>query len=129
MYQCIDNTLYLLFLRNSLKGIICLNKPLQSDSAELLKLLQDLDNLPYSTLQRIAIPKQLKKACKQDLCNFQFKDHLIPPECISFGFYFNQLGVNCSPENLLTIKERCKDFRKKFTEKLQLRIPTNMKIL
>ena len=98
MYRCIENELYLLFLRKSLKKVIGLNELFQSDSAEPLKLLQELNDLLYSTLQKIVVPQQLEKANKEDLCTFQYKDYLMPADCILFGFYFNQLSSECNPE-------------------------------
>ena len=129
MYRCIENELYLLFLRESLKKVIGSNKLFQSDSAEPLKLLQELNDLLYSTLQKIVVPQQMEKANKQDLCTFQFKNYLMPADCISFGFYFNQLSSKCNPENLLVIKNICRDSLIKLAEELQKQVPQNIKVL
>ena len=82
MYRSIENKLYLLFLRESLRKVIGLNKLFQSVSAEPLKLLQESNDLLYSTLQKIVVSQQLEKANRQYLCKFQFKSYLMPADCI-----------------------------------------------
>lgn len=57
MYSDDRNKLYLLFLRHSLKKVIEVNKLFQSESVEPFKLLEDVNELYYSVLQKIVLPQ------------------------------------------------------------------------
>lgn len=131
MYSDHQNKLFLIFLRHSLKKVITTNMLFQSESAEPLKLLKDLNELLYSTLQKIVVPQQLSKAStqNQELCHFKFQNHLMVVNCVDYGHEFNADSNKVDSKVLFYIKERCRDFLVKLAEELQLRVPKNVKIL
>lgn len=129
MFSSEENKLYLTFLKHALKNVIGLNKLFQSDSVEPLKLLNDLNDLFFSTLQKIVVPQQLERVAERDLCEFPFKNFLMPVECVQFGYYFNELSSKCNAPILTDIKQRCRDFYIKLAEEFQKRVPNNVAIL
>ena len=129
MYYFPENRLYLTFLSFALNNVIRVNKLFQSESADCLTLLRELDDLFYSTLQKIVVPAQLQKADKNDLCNFKFKSFLMPFDCINYGYTFQELSKTCNLENVNYIKNRCRDFLIKLAEELQKRLSNNIKVL
>ncbi|KYN02291.1 hypothetical protein ALC62_06893 [Cyphomyrmex costatus] len=126
-----ENKLYLIFLRDALKDVIRVNKLFQSSSIEPFKLFADLNTLMYSALQKIVVPAQLHKVKNQDLTKYDFKNYTMATDCINFGYYFNELcgKLQSNQNEIINIKNRCKEFLIKLAEELQKRIPKNMQIL
>ena len=129
MFEAHENKLYLVFLRHALKKTISVNKAFQSESADPFKLLQDLNELLYQSLQSIVVPQQLEKALNKDLFKFDFKKFLMPAECVNFGYEFNSQSKICKPAELGIIKQRCRDFLIKLCEEIQARVPKNIAVL
>lgn len=61
------NQLYFIFLRYMLKPITDLNKDFQSDSADVLKLMNDLHLLLYFYFQMLIPPSRLETVKRADL--------------------------------------------------------------
>lgn len=129
MYGTQENKLYLTFLSRSLKGVMGLNKLFQSDSADPIKLFEDLNNVIYSILQTLVVPSQLQKISRSDLAGYDFKQYCMSLNCINFGYDFQTLSASIRPETVVQIKERCRDFLIVLCSALQKRVPENIKIL
>ncbi|CAL1674544.1 unnamed protein product [Lasius platythorax] len=129
MYCTPENKLFLTFLSSSLKGVMAMNRLFQSESVDPMKLFEDVNNLIYSNLQTLVVPSRLQKISRYELAIFYFKQHLMPLECMNFGYEFNNLSVSIKPETVIQIKERCRDFLSLLCSELQKRIPENIKML
>lgn len=64
-----------------------------------------------------------------ELVDFNFKDHLIHPASIYFGFDFQNISVDLAANDLLDVRERCKSFLCSLTEQIQTRLPDNLSML
>lgn len=123
------NQLYCIFLRYMLKPITDLNKGFQSDSADVLKLMNDLHLLLYFYFQKLIPPSTLETVKRADLSSFQFKDFVMGSDCINFGYCFNEKASKLNDQEVNHVKEKCRDFAIALCEQLQHRIPDNIALL
>lgn len=125
------NYLYLLFLNLILKDLVATNRLFQSESADSLKLLQDLNLLMFGYLKVLIPSDQLEKIPKTDIITFNFSDHVMDAEFMFFGYEFNKHASESKipKADLKVIKQRCKDFIFEICKQIQKRIPDNINIL
>ena len=98
----------------------------QSESADPLKLFEDLSELLESSLKKIVVPSQLNKFNRNSFSDFPFQSYVMPVECIYYGYEFNEFSHFCDADVLLTVKTRCREFLIKLAQELQKRIPKNV---
>ncbi|CAL1672310.1 unnamed protein product [Lasius platythorax] len=111
-----------------LKYITEVNKTFQAESANSLKLLEDLHSLLYHYMS-ILIPAARLQVKRTDLAHFKFKDYIVRVEAIDFGYSFEQAASDMNHHEVKIIKEGCRDFLICLCEQLQSRIPNNITLL
>ncbi|XP_074026139.1 zinc finger protein 862-like isoform X2 [Leptinotarsa decemlineata] len=119
----------LIFLRNELKNVTQLNLLFQSDNVEPTKLFEDLLLLYKNMLRRLVVPSQLEKLVDSELVEFNFREHLMHTASIYFGFDFQTVSQELEEQDLLDVRERCKNFLICFAEQIQKRLPDNLSML
>lgn len=128
MFNIQSNLVYLTFLKHMLKCLTDVNKTYQAESANPLKLLEDLHSLLYYYMS-ILVPTTRLQIKKTNLAHFKFKDYIVRAEAIDFGYSFTQAASGMNHEDIKIIKERCRDFLICLCEQLQSRIPNNIALL
>ena len=127
MYQDPKNYVFLVFLEGTLKDFSRVNKLFELSDADVVRLGADLLDFYHSLLQRIVNPKKLEKIAQKDLFSYEFKNDLMPPSCINFGYAFLSSAerFQMSNDDILDVKARCLEFLIKATEEVQKRVPEN----
>lgn len=120
---------FLIFLKNELKNVTQLNLLFQSDDVEPTKLFEDLFLLYKNLLRRLVVPSQLEKLVDCELVEFNFQEHLMHTASMYFGFDFQNISQELTAEDLLDVRERCKNFLCCLAEQIQKRLPDNLSML
>ncbi|XP_076062362.1 zinc finger protein 862-like [Oratosquilla oratoria] len=130
-YRDDQNTLYLLFVRKTLKEIVSVNKIFQSQTADVTKVTQDLIAMYRNLINIVVNGKHLSKCSDENLPKLKFLDHVVPCEAMNFGYEFTTYASACSltVAQVHYIKERCKEFVVELIKQVQMRLPDNVKIL
>ncbi|CAH1972573.1 unnamed protein product [Acanthoscelides obtectus] len=125
------NVLYFTFLSWTLKEIIRVNKLFQSECADPLKLMEDLNLLLFNNLSILVPPMRLQKISKNNVVDFKFEDYIMDIELINLGYSFNSKASSLAikQDELLMVRTRCKDFLVELCRQIQMRIPESMNIL
>lgn len=128
MYNDPRNHIYLIFLAAVLHNVKRVNLLFQSQTADPMKLFQELENLYIDVLKRILKPAVLRHNSNSDLLSLDLKNM----ESIYLDFVQADLGAAFSErlaasglpaQEQTCIKERCFNFLQKMATQLQTRIP------
>jgi len=125
MFSDVCNKLYLLCMRKVLTEV---NKVFQAANADVTKLTGDLLQLYACLMQLVVILSILEKVPANSLDSFAFRENLMPVSCVHFGFEFeNACGTaSLSIDQLLSIRERCRNFVVELADQVQMRLPSNI---
>ncbi|KAH7978728.1 hypothetical protein HPB49_006553 [Dermacentor silvarum] len=128
MYNDTRNHVYLIFLAAVLHNVKRVNLLFQSQTADPLKLFQELENLYIDVLKRILKPAVLRHNSNSDLLSLDLKNmESIYLDCgqADLGAAFaERLAASGLPAHDQTcIRERCFNFLQKLATELQTRIP------
>lgn len=129
MFSDRRNYLYLVFLRNILKDLVTVNKAFQSETANSLKLMDDLLQLLKRYLSILIPPIRLEKIGNNELINLNFKDYVMSVDFQNFGYSFNEASVGMDKAELTNIRQRCSSFLIELCNQIQYRLPANIDIL
>jgi len=131
MFSDICNKLYVLCMRKVLTEVNKMNKAFQAANADVTKLTTDLLQLYACLMQLVVIPAILEKLPTNSLDSFAFREHLMPISCVHFGFEFeNACGTASLPtDQLLSIRERCRNFVVELADQVQMHLPSNIETL
>lgn len=142
MYNDDSNVLYLLFVKLILKEVNDMNLLFQSDSSkvDIYKLYDQLRLIIYSFARRIFKPaflnwdyeapvsQQLRTiAYAVEKANDMIGNSVLALDSIDYGDDFDSFArrCKCTPEQILVVKERCKNFLLKLIKELCDRTPAN----
>ncbi|XP_063366388.1 uncharacterized protein LOC134654851 [Cydia amplana] len=120
---------FLIFLKNELKTVTQLNLLFQSDNVEPTKLFEDLFLMYKNLLKRIVVPSQLEKLVDSELMDFSFQEHLMHTSSVYLGYDFQIISQELEANDLLDVRERCKNFLCCLAEQIQKRLPDNLSML
>lgn len=128
MYSDVRNHVYLIFLAAVLHNVKRVNKLFQSQTADPLKLFQELENLYIDLLKRILKPAVLRHNSSGHLLSLDLKNMesiYLDPDQADLGAAFSErLATSGLPaQEKLCIRERCFQFLQKMASQLQTRIP------
>jgi hypothetical protein len=121
--------LYMTFVKWALKDVVEVNKLFQSDKADPLKLMEELNSLLLKNLSVLIPPIRLGKVSRNELLNFRFEDYIMNIDLINFGYSFNAAAPAVEKKDLDIIRDRCKSFFIELCGQLQKRIPENIAVL
>ncbi|KAH9382688.1 hypothetical protein HPB48_023244 [Haemaphysalis longicornis] len=128
MYNDTRNYVYLIFLAAVLHNVKRVNLLFQSQTADPLKLFQELENLYIAVLKRILKPAVLRSNSNSDLLSLDLKNmesiFLDSVQADLEAAFSERLSASGLPAQEQTcIKERCFNFLQKMATQLQTRIP------
>lgn len=129
MFSDKSNFLYISFLSWALKDVVQVNKLFQTDKADPLKLMEDLNALLLKILSVLIPPIRLGKVSGSELINFKFEDYIMDTNLMNFGYSFNATAVFIEKNDLDVIRIRCKEFLIELCRQIQTRVPENMSVL
>lgn len=130
IYKDDKNLAYLLFLKPILQELQKVNKIFESESADFVKVLNDLLLLILSLARRIAVDRDGQIDYTIDVDKY-----MLPLEKIYLGYECEELLKTLKNTNMLksddenSFREQCAHFLKKLVKELQQRMPKNLNIL
>lgn len=80
---------YLIFLKDNLEIICRTNMLFQNETVNPFLLFEDIFMLYKSMLRKIVVPRQLELITDAQLTNFNFEQHIMHVDSISYGYDFD----------------------------------------
>lgn len=127
MYSDDVNLAYLLFLKQILSGVQAVNKSFEAKDADQTKLLQDLERMLVSLIQKVVLPTTQVSVVTTDV-----EHHLDPQPYLGYLFENHIKGMQkkgLSPQDEDALRKRCGKFVASLVHQIRQRLPDNIEVL